>query len=446
MMMPPSFIRTCDGQTRRQMIQSGLMGLAGLSLPELFRLRADAADAGGVPREDTAVIYVLQEGGASQFETYDPKPGAPDDSRGEFAAIKTNVPGVLFSDALPEQARIMDKLTILRGIHHPSTQHSSSVHLIKTGYYCRPDSNENEMPAMGAYVARLRAEQSRRVPPYALLSTGERYDAGHYLGRGCNPFFVKRHENQPRFQIPNLTLVDGLSPERLGDRRRLLEGFDGARRALDAPEADALDIYQKKAFDLVTGPAARRAFDLEAEPLKLRERYGMNDVGQSLLLARRLVEHGVSFVTVGTFDWDHHGNLWNTMRRDAPRFDRGLATLVSDLYDRGLARRVLVVVMGEFGRTPKISAINNLKPGRDHWGDAMSVLLAGGGLEGGQVVGATDSKGAHPVAGRYRLECVLAAVYRHLGIDPGQTFNDPTGRPRSLLEIRDEITQLTFGK
>ncbi|OAI42294.1 hypothetical protein AYO40_00180 [Planctomycetaceae bacterium SCGC AG-212-D15] len=435
---PP--FRCCDGLTRRHMLQAGLMGVAGLSLPDLLRLRARAEEAA----RDTAVIYVVQDGGASQFETYDPKPNAAADIRGDFAAIRTSVPGVLFSDAMPEQARIMDRLTVLRGIHHPSTQHSSSVHLLKTGYYCRPDAVDNEMPAIGACTARVRSGRSPQVPPYVVLHNGERYDAGHYLGRGFNPFFVKQNENQAHFQIPNLTLVSGLTSTHLQDRRRLLEGFDGVSRTLDRRESDALDTYQRRAFELVTGPAARRAFNLDAEPLKLRERYGMNYLGQSLLLARRLVENGVSFVTVGTFGWDHHGDLWNQMRKDAPPFDRGLATLISDLHERGLARRVLVVVMGEFGRTPKISAISNLKPGRDHWGDVMSVLLAGGGLRGGQVVGASDARGAYPLEGRYRLECVLAAMYRHLGIDPAQTFNDHTGRPRSLLEIRDPITQLNF--
>ena len=345
---------------------------------------------------------------------------------------------------MPQQARVMDRLTILRGIHHPSTQHSSSVHLIKTGYYCRPDSNENEMPAVGACVAKLRADESRSLPPYVLINNGERYDAGYYLGRGFNPMLIKRDAEKNELPTPKLSLVEGISTAKLGDRRKLLEGFDGVSRVLDSRQSEALDAYQRKALDMVTGPAARRAFDLATEPLKVRERYGMNYLGQSLLLARRLVEHGVSFVTAGTFGWDHHGDLWTQMRREAPRYDQAMAALVSDLHERGLDRRVLVVAMGEFGRTPKISSLPNNKPGRDHWGDAMSVLLSGGGLPGGQIVGATDARGARPVEAAYRLECVLGEVYRHLGIDPAQTFNDHTGRPRSLLEIRERITQLSF--
>lgn len=438
-MRQPSTFRCCDGITRRQAIQAGLMGLAGLSLPELLRLQAQGSE----PKRDTAVIYVLQEGGAPQHETWDPKPSAVPEIRGDFSAIQTRLSGVHFSELMVEQSRIADKLTILRGIHHPSEQHSSSVHLIKTGYYCRADSNDNEMPAVGAYAARLRGAARQGLPPYVLIHTGERYDAGHFLGKAYNPFLVKTHYERPELNVQNLTLVEGITIDRLNDRRALVAGFDQASRILDVKgEAEALDVFQRQAYEMVTGPNARRAFNIDAEPLAVRERYGKTIVGQNLLLARRLVEHGVTFVTAGTNGWDYHGDLWKQMRRDAPAFDRALSALVTDLHERGLAERVLVVVLGEFGRTPKVSTINNLPPGRDHWGNAMSVLLAGGGLPGGRVIGATDAKGAEPVQHRYRVERVLAHVYRHLGIDPSATFNDFNGRPRHLLEIRDPIPQL----
>jgi len=436
-----SSFRCCDGITRRELLRAGLWGLAGMSLPEVLRCQARGVEAGG-ERRDTAVIYILQEGGASQFETYDPKPSAPAEIRGEFSAIPTNVPGVCFSELMVEQARIMDKLTVLRSIHHPSTQHSSSVHLIKTGYYCRPEAEENEMPSAGAVAARARGAAVAGMPPYVLLHSAERYDGGHFLGKGYNPFFVKSTQESADFKTPNLSLTEGVTTEQLQDRRRLLASFDAGQRFLNSGEAQPLDHFQQQAFEMVTGTAARRAFQLDLENPKLRDRYGRNPLGQRLLLARRLVEHGVTFVTAGTFGWDHHGNLWKDMRRDAPAFDRAVAALVEDLHDRGLAERVLVVAMGEFGRTPRISSLNNSAPGRDHWGDAMSVLLAGGGLPGGQVVGATDAQGGRPTQHPYRLECVLAAMYRHLGIDPALTFNDHTGRPRHLLEIRDAITQL----
>jgi hypothetical protein len=434
----PAAYRFCDGFTRRQVIRAGLFGVAGLTLPDVLRLRARAEQA-----PDTAVIYILQEGGASQFETWDPKPDAAEDIRGEFGSIATKVPGVRFCDILPEQAHVMDKLTILRSVHHPSTQHSSSVHLIKTGYYCRPDSNVNEMPSVGACVARLRGAARPGLPPYVLLANGARYDYGHYLGQGYNPFEVLKDPSAADFQMPNLTLVEGLTADRLADRKALLAQFDAVQRLHDRKgEAAACDAFTRQAFEMVTGPRARQAFDLAAEPLALRERYGRNRIGQSLLMARRLVEHGVSFVTVGTFGWDYHGDLWKQSKRDMPPFDRGVAALVEDLYTRGLEKRVLVVCMGEFGRTPKISTINNLPPGRDHWGDAMSVLLAGGGFRGGRVIGATDAKGAVPKESPCRLEQVLALMYRHLGIDPAHTFDDASGRPRSLLDIREPIPGL----
>ncbi len=444
-------LRHSHGITRRQMIQAGVMGLAGLSLSDVLRLRAIADDSNVAPR-DTAIIYVLQEGGASQFETWDPKPEADDSIRGEFGTVATRVPGIHFSEILPEQAQIIDKLTVLRSVHHPSTQHSSSVHLIKTGYYCRPESDINEMPSIGSHIARQRGSVAAGVPMYVTLNKGARYGNGFYLGAGTNPFDVRNvwtgndyeNPNDTRIVIPNLSLVEGLTFDQIADRRNLLTNLDTARRIVDRQgDSVGLDEFRRQAFDMVTGPAARNAFDLEAEPAALRDRYGRNRLGQSLLLARRLVEQGISFVTVGTFNWDHHSNLWSDMRRDVPAFDRGVTTLIEDLYSRGLQQRVLVVVMGEFGRTPRFEVIGRNKPGRDHWGDAMSVMLSGGGLAGGQVIGATDRLGWRPSQSPIRIERVLATMYRHLGIDPAQTVNDHRGRPRNLLEIREPIPQLS---
>ena len=443
---------------RRQVIQAGLLGLAGLSLPDVLRLRALSAESGTAP-PDTAVIYVMLSGGASQFETYDPKPAAPKEIRGEFSAIPTNVPGVQFCELMARQAQVMDKLTILRAIHHPSTQHSSSLHLMQTGYYCNATAAVNEMPSIGSHAAKIRGPVSHGLPAYVALPDGVSYGDAHALGQGCNPFKVQddpRTKNmsdrekiifQRDYQIPNLTLVEGVTTDRLRDRRGLLAGFDRASRIYDLRrDADAQEQYTNQAFELVTGPAARRAFALDEEPAALRDRYGRTSLGQSMLLARRLVEQGVTFVTLGTFGWDMHGELSQQMRALGPSYDQALAALVQDLYDRGLDRRVLVVSLGEFGRTPQISAVpgtSQSAPGRDHWGDVSSVLLAGGGFPGGQVIGASDAMGGSPVRSPYRLERVLATIYRHLGIDPSLTFIDYNGRPRSILEIRDPIPELT---
>lgn len=433
--------------SRRSLLRAGLGGAAGLTLADVLRLRALSAEgqgSAGVAARDTAVIFVLQEGGASQFETYDPKPLSPVEIRGEFGSISTSVPGVHFCDAMPHQARIMDRMTVLRSIHHPSTQHSSSVHLVKTGYYCRPEATENEMPAVGACASRLRGPRERGVPPYVVLHAAERYDGGHYVGRGFNPFLIRTTNDDMKLEFPRTTLVDGIDEGHWQDRRRLLTDLDATRRVLDARgSAEAVDEFRRLAYDMISTPRARQAFDIEAEPAALRDRYGRNPIGQRMLLARRLVEHGVTFLTVATFNWDHHGDLWRDMRRHGPMFDQAAAALIDDLHDRGLAERVLVVVMGEFGREPKITTINGLPPGRDHWGNLMSVALAGGGLRGGQVIGASDANGSRPIESPYRAECVLGHIYRHLGIDPSLTFPDFRGRPRHLLEIREPIRELT---
>ena len=427
---------------RRNFLRAGLWGTGGIGLADLLRLRTAAADGHSAP--DTAVIYLLQSGGPTQFETYDPKPLAPQEIRGDFAAIETSVPGVQFSELMAQQAQIMDKLTVLRSIHHPSTQHSSSMHLLQTGYYCRPESEVNETPSVGSCAARMRGANRPGMPPYAAILNEFRYGNSMWLGKGYDPFRVETEPNDDKFAVPNLTLLDGLTVDRIADRRGLLSGFDRARRIVDLRgSAAALDQFSAQALEMVTGDAARRAFNIQAEKPEVRERYGRNLLGQRMLLARRLVEYGVTFVTVGTIGWDHHGDLWNDMRRFVPAFDQAVTALVEDLHERGLAERVLVVAMGEFGRTPRISTINGLPPGRDHWGDVSSVLMAGGGRRGGQIVGASDQHGAFPTAAPYRMECVLAHMYRHLGIDPETTFPDFSGRPRSLLEIRDRITELS---
>ena len=418
--------------TRRHVLKAGL---ASLAIPQLV-------EATSATSNDTAVIFVMQEGGASQFETWDPKPDAGSEIRGEFQPIRTAVPGTLFSELMVEQARIADKMTILRSIHHPSTQHSSSVHLMKTGYYCSPPAEHNEMPAAGAIVSKLCGPVLPNVPPYAVISSGERYDGPLYLGAAYSPFTIKSDDEKPKLRIPHVSLIKGLTGEQLRDRTGLLQSFDQTRRVLDAKgEAAALTEYQKKALELVTGPAAKRALDLDAEPTKVRDQYGRNYLGERFLLARRMIEHGSRFVSVGTFGWDHHGELWKDMRKRAPAFDRALASLIADLFDRGLDRRVLVVVLGEFGRTPAISSLPNSTPGRDHWGDVMSVALAGGGFRGGQVVGSSDAKGGRPLSSPYRFECVLALMYRHLGIDPAITFPEHSGRARNILDILDRIKE-----
>lgn len=433
----------CDGVSRRTVIQAGLAGTIGLSLPELLRLQScNAATTGTLPPAKTAVIYLELAGGPTQHETYDPKPNAPKEYRGPLGAISTRIPGVYFSEMMAEQAGIADKLSVIRSIHHNSGSHQTSSHYTQTGYYLRDRQNrDNEMPCIGSITARLKGANSPGLPPFVSVPRTMRYGSAGWLGKGHNPFETIRNASSKNFRVPNLTLLRGLTSERLEDRRALLAGFDTSRRMLDNRGiSDSIDQFTTKAFEMVTGDAARDAFDLTLETDATRDRYGRSAIGQNILLARRLVEHGVTFVTVriSSPSWDDHTKLVKRMEGKAPAYDRGLAALVTDLHERGLNENVMVVGMGEFGRTPRV----NKNAGRDHWGRVMSVVLAGGKNRHGQAIGSSDSRGAVPVERPYRPESVLAMLYRHLEIDPSMTFEDPSGRPRYILEDRDLIEEL----
>jgi hypothetical protein len=430
----------CDGITRRGILKAGLAGAIGLSLPDLLRLQAASAQ-GSSSRKDTAVIFLELAGGPTQHETYDPKPDAPEEYRGPFKPIATNVPGIRLSQLMVEQAKVMDKLAIIRSIHH-----GTSSHLTQTGYYLRDRQNrKNEMPCIGSVTAHLRGANAPGMPPFVSIPSIMRYGGAAYLGQAYNPYETGRYDSRSGgFRVRNLTLVKGVTLGRLEDRRTLLDAFDEERRLFDTGGvADSMDQFNRQAFEMVTGDRAREAFDLTTEDERLRERYGLDKrgMGQGLLLARRLVERGVTFVSVRMNtqgSWDDHNQIDKRMKAKGPGYDRAVAALVRDLHERGLDRKVLVVAMGEFGRTPRV----NKNAGRDHWGRVMSVLLAGGGLRTGQVIGASDSKGAVPTDRPYRPENVLAVVYRHLGIDPALTLPDLSGRPRHLLEERRLITEL----
>lgn len=427
----------CDGVNRRGFVKAGLTGLAGLSLPDLLRLQARAETSA---RSDAAVIFLELAGGPTQHETYDPKPDAAAEYRGPFGTVETSVPGVRFSELMAEQAKIMDKLVVLRAVHHDSGSHQTSAHLTQTGYYLRDrQSRENDMPCIGSIAARVCGPNQPGIPPFVSVPTSMRYGRAAWVGKGFNPFETVKSADSDPFVVQNLTLIGGLTHERLGNRRSLLQGFDQARRVIDNNGvADAKDEFTRQAFDMVTGDKARAAFDIAAEPQAVRIRYGTSSLGQNILLARRLVEHGVKFVSVRVNtlgSWDDHKDITGRMKAKGPAFDQGTAALVSDLHERGLAGNVMVVAMGEFGRTPRI----NKDAGRDHWGRVMSVMMAGGNLNTGQVIGSSDATGATPVDQPYRPENVLATVYRHLGIDPATTFTDNSGRPRYLLEERTPV-------
>jgi uncharacterized protein (DUF1501 family) len=417
-------------------------GTAGLALPSILAARALAQEV-TQPVDDTAVIQIWLGGGPTHFETYDPKPDAPAEYRGPFKAIPTKLPGVQVCELLPRHAQIMDKVAILRSVYHNSGDHDYGMHVCTTGKSTRSE------PCVGSYVAKIRGGGTT-LPPYVHLGFQPTENLGfqphfkaNYLGTGYDPFYVTDDPANAKFDVPNLQLADGVTLDRLSDRKSLLAHFDGLRREFDTNgAAESLDHFGRVAFDMVTGAQAREAFDLSQEDEATREHYGMHRWGQSCLLARRLVEAGVSFVTVNfdphSFTFDMHGNVKTGMENAGPRMDSAIPALVEDLYERGLDERVLVIAWGEFGRTPKI----NGSGGRDHWGEVMSVLLAGGGLRVGQVIGSSTAKGEVPKDRPIEPYDVLATVYRHLNIDPRMTFPDTVGRPMSLLEKGQVISEL----
>jgi Protein of unknown function (DUF1501) len=438
----------CDGVTRRSFLRAGVLGLGGLGLADLMRLRA----RGAADSSRRSVILFWLSGGPGHMETWDPKPDAPSGFRGPCGVIKTSVPGVHFGELLPEQARLMDRLAILRTVNHGSGDHTKGNHWMLTGYegpaFNAPDNQIQRRPAIGSAVARLRGSGRPGLPAYIAVpnlrgGTDNLFHYSAYLGGSANPFVLESDPNDPKYQVKNLTLPKGLTLGRLEDRRRVLETMDGLRRGADSKLVD-LDAYQHRAIDLLTNDASAAALDITAEPSAVRDRYGRHTFGQSALVARRLVEAGTPFVTVNCVPWDHHGTAPQLKteegaKRLIPPLDRALGALIDDLIARGLYDSTLVVAMGEFGRTPRINA----DAGRDHWGHTFSVLMGCGSMRMGQVIGRSSARGEHIVDRPIDPQDVAATIYHHLGIDARSvTFEDRNGRPSYLIERGESILEL----
>ena len=434
--------------SRRGFLQAGALGIGGLSLAELFRLRAE----GAVRSAGTSVILIWLSGGPGHMETWDPKPSAPAEYRGPFRAIDTNVPGVLFGELMPRQAEIMDKLAVLRTVNHGTGDHTKGNHWMLTGFegpaFNARDNRVQRRPALGAAAARLRGPNQPGLPPYVGVphlrgGTDNLFHYSAYLGGGWNPFVVNSDPNERDFAVRNLTLPGDLSLDRIADRRSLQEGLDRLKRTGDAQMRE-LDDHQRAALNLLTGKQARDAFDISREPDALRDRYGRHTFGQSALLARRLVEHGVTFVTVNCVPWDHHGSPGQYKTEEGarlliPPLDQAIAALITDLIDRGLYEKTLVVAMGEFGRTPRMNA----NAGRDHWGNTFSVLMGCGGMKMGQTIGRSSPRGEHVIERPLTPQDVAATVYHHLGINAHDvSFRDQLDRPLALLESGEPIREL----
>jgi uncharacterized protein (DUF1501 family) len=443
--------RHCDGVARRSFLHAGALGVGGLLLPDVLAARAAAAAQGGTGDPHTAVILFWCSGGPGHMETWDPKPEAPTEWRGPFGAIPTKVPGIQFGELLPEQAKIADKLAVIRTVSHGTGDHTKGNHWMLTGWE-GPAFNAVERaqrnPSMGSATAAVRGPNRPGMPPYVAVphlrgGTDNLFHYHAYAGAAYNPFITESDPNDKRYTVRDLNLTRGLTFERLQQRQHFLRQIDQLRTEGEASIAERDGSYQR-AFELLTGPQARAAFDISQEPDNLRDRYGRHTFGQSALLARRLVESGVTFVTVNCVPWDHHGTPPQLKTEEGgklliPPLDRAIAALVSDLIDRGLFERVLVVAMGEFGRTPKM----NRDAGRDHWGDTFSVLMANGRMRMGQAIGESDRRGEYARSRAYSPQDVLATVYHHLGIDPhAVTFTDRTGRPVPLLSGGEAIRDL----
>jgi hypothetical protein len=431
--------RGCDGVSRRRFLRAGVLGLTGLSLADMLRVRAAKADA-GQPTRDTSVILIWKGGGPSHLDMWDLKPDAPVEYRGEFKPIPTNVPGIQVGEHLPLSAKVMDKFAIVRSVTHPDSGHESASHYLLTGYRPTNDIPAQEMPSYGSITSRVRGPRRPGLPAYVAVPTPPRSASAGYLGVGYNPFAVGSDPNQDNFSVRNLTLPNGISLDRLANRRSLLQTIDTLRRDSDRSGLmDGLDAFTRKAFEMVTSPAAQRAFAIGQEETATRDLYGRTKLGQSLLMARRLVEAGVTFVTVDAGGWDTHANNFESLKsKKLPEFDRAWSGLMEDMDRRGLMRDTLVLVWGEFGRTPRI----NKDAGRDHWPGAQSVVLAGGGMTMGQAIGSSDAKAELPKERPLTPEDVLATMYSHLGIDRDHEFLNEASRPLKILNSGEPIREL----
>ena len=450
----------------------GLTGFASMSWPGLLRLRAE--NIAKSPREKTAVILVWLRGGCSHLDTYDPKPDIGSEYRGPFEVISTKVPGTQVTELLPLHAKIADKFTLVRSMTHTGGGHPAGSLQMLSG---DPDGQDKPKPRMPDWMTvanylRSKDRRQNRLPNYVGVNPIINYDnftiAGPaHLGAGYSPFAIMGDPSQPDFEIPNIGMSSSAELDRLNERVALRRRLDALERAVDGSgEMQAMDQFEAQAMTLLTNPRTRDAFDLNQEDQRTRDRYGRHRWGQQLLLARRLVESGVEIITScldggqcgRVANWDDHAvnhHIFDALRFRAGAYDQAVSALIEDVYERGLDKRVLVVVSGEFGRTPKINVLpssgpgeasasaGTMQPGRDHWPRAFTNLWAGGGIQTGGIIGATDKRGEDVSERACSPGDFLATIYRHLGIDSGKvTINDLNGRPTALVSDGQPIAEL----
>jgi hypothetical protein len=456
---------------RRQLLQTGLTGFTGLTLSGLYRARAEAALPTG--NSETAIILVWLRGGQSHLDTFDMKPLATSDYRGPFNPVDTNVPGMQITELYPRLAKCANRFALLRSVAHNAGGHPAGSLRVLGGDPATADKPKPTQPDWMSIASFLRHNPAQQLPNYVTINPVDRYDSFQiagpaYLGPSYEPFKVTGNPDAPKFSVPNIGLSDQASKQRFIDRSELKRNIDRMRRDIDQTGLmRAFDSFDAQAMRLLSSPKAAQAFDLSQEPDKLRERYGRNSWGQQCLMARRLVEAGVDIVST-EFDgplcgrvanWDDHAvnhHVFKANKFRAPTYDQAISALIEDIYDRGLDRRVMVVVTGEFGRTPRITNVassgggvasaakGTVQPGRDHWPRANTMLFAGGGIKTGQIIGATDKQGEDPISRRVTPYDFLMTIFQHLGFDHVQlALQDFAGRRNPIFSKGDPIPELT---
>ncbi len=438
--------RNCEGLHRRDCLKLGLGALIGGGFANALRLRANAEQV--TPRK-TSCILVWLDGGPSHFETFDPKPDAPAEIRGEFSTIQTKIPGVNFSENMTKLAAISDKLTIVRSVRHDQNNHGAGNHYMTTGSPTRIPVSCGAFvsfhPSMGSVTSAERGAPAG-LPPYFSLPEMTRSGGPNFLGARHAPFVVADDPNGAAFRVRDVTIPKTIADGRAIHRRELRSQMDSLLRFTDRSSGDpvlGVDENFEQAVSLMTSPAALAAFEIQNESPMVRDKYGRSGFGQRALLARRLVEAGVPFVTLNNGGWDHHSNIFPAFKKQGQELESVVATLIEDLDQRGLLDTTLVIVMGEFGRTPTISTLpGSTTPGRDHWSNAISILVAGCGTPGGQVVGATDRNGYTAIEKIYAPENLVSSVYLKLGINPDKMLYNTAGRPTHLVSDSRPIAEL----
>jgi uncharacterized protein (DUF1501 family) len=433
----------CNGLTRRDALRLGTASIFGsaIGLSDLVRAGEDT-----LSRNDLSLIYVFLHGGQSHLDTFDLKPDAPAEFRGEFKPIKTKIPGLLMSEHLPKMAAQLNKYSIIRSFRHHNSDHGPADHYMLTGYFPAAGFNSNlspnnQRPTAGSIVSKSLGSRGS-VPAYVALPKMHPSGGPAYLGASHAPFVIEADPSSPNFSVPDLVPPPVIAANRMNDRRKLLENVDKYHKALEVQansNAKTISTFRSRAFDLMTSQEAKKAFDIHSEPEKLRDEYGRHTLGQSCLMARRLTEAGVRCVTIDHSNWDTHDGNFEVLKKTLlPVYDTAISTLFRDLADRGRLDKTLVVVTGEFGRTPRI----NKNAGRDHWGSAFSVVVGGGGIKPGIVVGKTDARAEKPSSDPYGPEDLFATMMNSLGINPKGEFHMPDGRPVGIVNNGRIISEL----